>query len=134
MTDDERARFDALLEGVLSALPEQVMALLDEVPLIVLDEPTPDILRSLDVPEERWETEARTLCGLHSGYSLLERSVEVSGELPEQIHLFRRGTVHAAGGWHDERTLVGEIRITVLHEIGHHFGLDEEDLEQLGFG
>lgn len=134
MTSEERDRFDELLVGVLEALPGQVVALLEEVPLIVLDEPTPEILRSLEVPEELWEEESRTLCGLHSGHSLLEQSVEISGELPEQMHLFRRGTVHAAGGWLDEEALVEEIRITVLHEIGHHFGLDEEDLERLGYG
>ncbi len=134
MTDAERTRFDDLLEAVLNGLPAQVVALLDEVPLIVLDEPTPEILRSLDVPRELWAAEARTLCGLYSGHSVLERSVETSGELPEQIHIFRRGTVSAAGGWDDEHALVEEIQITVLHEIGHHFGLDEEDLERLGYG
>ncbi len=134
MTDAERARFDQLLEGVLEKLPVRVVALLDEVPLIVMDEPTPGLLRSLDLLPEQWATEARTLCGLYSGHSVLERSVEASGELPEQIHLFRRGTVRAAGGWLDERALADEIRITVLHEIGHHFGLDEEDLERLGYG
>lgn len=134
MTGAERERFDALLEAVLESLPVQIMELFEEVPLVVLDEPTPEILGSLEIPEQQWDEERRTLCGLHSGHSLLERSVEASGELPEQMHLFRRGTVHAAGGWQDEQLLADEIRITVLHEIGHHFGLDEDDLERLGYG
>jgi len=133
MTDAERERFDALVERVLERLPHSFAALLDEVPLIVLDEPTEEILDSLGVPPEQRRTEARTLCGLHSGSSLLEQSVEVSGELPEQIHLFRRGTIRAAGGWHDLAEVEEQIRVTVLHEIGHHFGLEEDDLDRLGY-
>lgn len=133
MNDRERDRFDALLERVLSELPEPVLAKLDEVPLIVLDEPTPEILRSLGVPPEQWRAEAATLCGLHSGWSLVERSVEMSGDLPDQMHLFRRGTIRAAGGWADEHAVAEEIRITVLHELGHHFGLEEDDLDELGY-
>lgn len=133
MTDAERERFDELLEGVLAGLPRPIAALLDEVPLIVLDEPPPEILESLGVPREQWRAEARTLCGLHSGSTLLEQSVETSGELPEQIHLFRRGTIRAAGGWGDRAEVVEQIRVTVLHEIGHHFGLEEDDLDRLGY-
>ncbi|MCC7388678.1 MAG: metallopeptidase family protein [Phycisphaerales bacterium] len=133
MDDRQRDRFDGLLERVLADLPEPILAMLDEVPLIVLDEPTPEILRSLGVPREQWRSEAATLCGLHSGWSIVEQSVERSGELPEQIHLFRRGTIRAAGGWGDEEAIAEEIRITVLHEIGHHFGLEEDDLDDLGY-
>jgi predicted Zn-dependent protease with MMP-like domain len=133
MNDALRERFDALLADVLGQLPPGIVSLLDEVPLIVLDEPTDRILRDLGVPPEDWDEERKTLCGLHSGHSILERSVEISGELPEQMHIFRRGTVHAAGGWGDEAALAEEIRVTVLHEIGHHFGLDEDDLERLGY-
>ncbi|MBK7404755.1 MAG: metallopeptidase family protein [Phycisphaerales bacterium] len=133
MRESERDRFDALLERVLGALPEGLLDLLDEVPLIVLDEPTPEMLRDLGVPRSQWTAEAHMLCGLHSGTMLTERSVEASGELPDQVHLFRRGIVRAAGGWDDEVALVEEIRVTVLHELGHHFGLDEEDLDRLGY-
>lgn len=131
--DRRRERFDALLEGVLERLPPGVLRLLDEVPLIVLDEPTPDMLVDLGVPREEWAEERRSLCGLHSGVSLIDQSVEVSGELPGQIHLFRRGIVRAAGGWDDEAKVEEEIRVTVLHEIGHHFGLEEDDLDRLGY-
>lgn len=134
VTDAERDRFDALLERVLGELPRTFLAMLDEVPLIVLDEPTPEILESLGVPRKQWRAESRTLCGLHSGSTLLEQSVEASGELPEQIHLFRRGTIRAAGGWGSEDEVAEEIRVTVLHEIGHHFGLEEDDLDRLGYG
>lgn len=134
MNEAERDRFDAILDRVLAALPDAILDLLDEVPLIVLDEPTEGILESLGVPPEERAEEAALLCGLHSGWSMLERSVEVSGDLPTQLHLFRRGTLHAAGGWDDERSVAEQIRITVLHEIGHHFGLEEDDLDNLGYG
>ena len=84
------------------------------------------------------------LCGLHSGIPLTERSVSDPGGEIETISLYRLGIVEAAGGWRrwqdDEGRSWGgidrvreEIRITLLHEIGHHFGLDEDDLERLGY-
>lgn len=85
------------------------------------------------------------LCGMHTGVALTERSVTHSGELPDVIQIFRRGILDAAGGWTECRDENGEeyggvariereIRITILHEIGHHFGLSESDLERLGYG
>jgi predicted Zn-dependent protease with MMP-like domain len=122
-----------MLEAVLGRMPARLLGLLDEVPLIVLDEPTPDLLRDLGIPRDAWREEAELLCGLHSGLSLLDQSVEISAELPEQIHVFRRGIVGAAGGWEHRDAIEEEIRVTLLHEIGHHFGLDEDDLESLGY-
>ncbi len=57
--------------------------------------------------------------------------------MPPQIHIFRDGIVEFAGGWHQkyaEDEIYEETRITLLHEIGHHFGLDEDDLTELGYG
>ena len=124
MTDDERRRFDEVLETVLEALPSGLQALLAEAPVIVEDRPSAQLLRELDLcPED-------LLCGLHTGTPLTERSVEHSPELPETIHLFREGILELAGDW---SLLQREIRITLLHEIGHHFGLDEDDLAELGY-
>jgi predicted Zn-dependent protease with MMP-like domain len=133
MDDAARDRFDAILERVLGRMPAALLDLLDEVPLIVLDEPTPDLLQALGVPPEEWDEESRSLCGLHSGLTRLDQSVEHSGELPEQIHLFRRGILETAGGWGRPREIEEEIRVTLLHEIGHHFGLEEDDLDRLGY-
>ena len=89
----------------------------------------------MGVPRDMWKEEAETLCGLHTGTMLTERSIEHSGDLPTDIHLFRDGIVEAAGGWEQGRERVAqEIRITLLHEIGHHYGLEEDDLDRLGFG
>lgn len=146
MTDAERDRFDALLEDCLAALPPKIRELIDEVPIVVLDRPPPEMVKELQAdgtlepgadPDE--------LCGLHSGVAITDRSIEdpggwgllnEHGSGPEQIHLFRVGIIDLAGGWDDPNAdddVYEEIRITVLHEIGHHFGLDEDDLEQLGY-
>jgi len=123
MTASERRRFDELLEAVLATLPPRLHALLDEAPLIVEDHPSPALCAELGIgPDD-------VLCGLHSGTPLTERSVETD-EFPETIHLFREGILDHADGWDRVRE---EIRITVLHEIGHHFGLDEDDLAELGY-
>lgn len=130
MSPKERARFDSLLEEVLDALPAHIRRLLDDVPLIVDDRPSPAILQSMGMgPEE-------SLCGLHTGVPITERSVEHSGVMPDEIRIFREGILEIAGGWDQEEAddwVFDEIWVTVLHEMGHHFGLDEKDLEQLGY-
>lgn len=137
MRDDQREIFDDLLDGVVAELPERVHGLLAEVPIIVDDEPPGAVLRDL---VREWADDGVTaeelrdeLCGLHTGIPLTEMSVEANVDLPEEIRLFRRGIVMHAGGWSDVESIRREIAITVLHEIGHHFGLDEDDLESLGY-
>ncbi len=139
MSPRHRSRFDRLLERVLADLPPRIHALLEEAPVIVEDRPSPKLMREMQVesPDD--------LCGLHSGTPLTERSVAEGSDLPETIHLFREGIVAQAGGWveyDDEETgerlggeeaIAREIRITLLHEIGHHFGLEEDDLAELGY-
>lgn len=129
-----RALFDRMLEDELAQLPEPARALLEEVPVVVDDEPTAKLLAELGMePDE-------DLCGLQSGVMLTERSVEQSGELPEQVHLLREPIIRLARdlaaergvGFEDE--LRRQVHITLLHEIGHHFGLDEDQLDDLGYG
>lgn len=131
----ERARFDALLEDVLEAIPPALKALIEEMPVVVDDEPSREILIEMgedpDAPDA-----AESLCGLHTGVAFTEQSVESSGELPSEVRLFRRGIIAEAGGWDgddaDDR-VYEQIWITLLHEIGHQYGLDEDDLEELGY-
>lgn len=132
MTEDQRQVFDALVDEAMENLPEPLRELVDEVPVIVLDRPTRAMLRDLGLSP----ADGDEICGLHTGRGITERSVEHSGELPEHIHIFRIGIVNTAGGWHAPEAqdrVYEEIMITILHEIGHHFGLDEDDLEQLGY-
>ena len=135
MTQEQRDRFDALMQDVLDGLGEKIDGLLEEIAVVVLDEPDPQMLRDLGIDPGDQEA-LDELCGLHTGTSLTERSVEHSADLPTTIHLFRRGIVSLAGGWEQpgaDDEIYEEIRITLLHEIGHHYGLDEDDLEELGY-
>lgn len=141
MTNAERERFDALLEEVIEGLPDRLHAMLEEVPLIVDDRPEPELVQrlaqefgeDLSAPDAAEEF-ASELCGLHSGPMITERSVEDAGVVPEDIRIFREGIINLAGGWAaGDDAIYEEIAVTLLHEIGHHFGLDEEDLEALGF-
>jgi len=122
----ERARFDALLEAVMTRLPPELLGLLDEVAVIVEDRPSRELLDELG-------EDASDLLGLHTGTPFTEQGVDFT-ETPPTIHLFREGIVDHAGGWEaGDDAVRTEIRITLLHEIGHQFGLDEDDLERLGY-
>ncbi|GIW74255.1 MAG: hypothetical protein KatS3mg103_0777 [Phycisphaerales bacterium] len=132
--DAQRRRFDRLLEAILERLPAQVQDVLEEVPLHVMDQPDRAILEDLGIGPDEAPRAVEELCGLHTGFMLTERPLELDAILPEQIHLFRRGIARMAGGWQaPDETLAEQIRITLLHEIGHHFGLDEDDLDRLGY-
>lgn len=139
MDDRLRRQFDLWFEQVLEALPEAVRAMLEETPVIIEDRPSPRLLEELGL-----EGGADTLCGLHEGTPITQRSVEHGHDGPESIYLFREGIIEEAGGWQpwidDDGTRWGgaaaireQIRITLLHEIGHHYGLEEDDLDQLGY-
>lgn len=135
MTPRQQREFDEILQRVIDSLPEHIAELLDEVPVIVQDRPSPDQLRDLDI-DPADEDEVLSLCGLHTGIPNTDRSVDAT-DMPSDIHLFRDGILDLVGGWDvpDARELLEEeIRITLLHEIGHQFGLDEDDLDRLGYG
>lgn len=123
-----RDRFDSLLENVLEELPGFVRTQLDEVPVIVEDEPSEEILEEMGLPGG----EPSDLCGLHSGIPLTERTPSAPSAQGSSILIFRGPILRLADG--SEEALAEEIRITLLHEIGHHFGFSEEDLEEMGYG
>ena len=137
MNAHTRDYFDGQLEGVLSRLPASVRALLDKVPLHVEDQPSHETMEELGVTSEE------LLCGLYTGIPLTERSVEHSGSLPDVVTIYRKGILHLAVRRNgavrrdeqiSEKELQRQIRITVLHELGHHHGLSEQDLTDLGYG
>jgi predicted Zn-dependent protease with MMP-like domain len=127
MKQTKRDRFDSLLESVLQELPEFVRKQLEEIPVIVEDEPSPELLEEMGLEEGESD-----LCGLHSGVPLTERAPTIPSVQGSSILLFRGPILRLASG--DEKTLEEEIRITLLHEIGHHFGFSEEELEEMGYG
>src|SRR6476661_7267236 len=120
-----KAKFAELVERALSELPPQFASALEEMRLEIRDRPTRKELKSVGLDEDN------LLLGLYHGVALPDRSVEHSGRMPDVIYIFQEDCEQACDS---EEELVREVRITVLHEIGHHFGLDEDDLESLGYG
>ncbi len=125
---NEREQFDQYLEKLIAALPPDVRELLEEVPLIVEDEPSPKLLKEMGIEVRLGESD---LCGLHSGVPLDERSVMSQSEGLEQIYLFR-GPIFRLADWRP-KGVEKQIRITLLHELAHRFGFDEEELKALGY-
>lgn len=125
-----RRRFDEELERVLAELPPLVHELIAKVPLHVEDYPSERIMRRLRV---RYGDQ---LCGLFTGIPLSDKSIEHSGTLPDVVTIYREGILARAVG-RDGRISVKrlrkEIRITILHELGHYHGLNEGDLRQMGY-
>jgi len=126
-----RRRFDEVLEQVLAEMPPLVHELIDRVPLHVEDYPSADVMA---------RTGARRrdqLCGLFTGIPITNKSIQHSGTLPDVVTVYREGILHAArdgsGRVRAER-LRKEIRITLLHELAHFHGLDEDELRELGYG
>jgi predicted Zn-dependent protease with MMP-like domain len=119
-----KAQFYKLVEAALEELPEQFAAFLEEVPLEVRDQPDESQLRSARVGRNG------LLLGLYVGRPRTVRSVEDSGTMPDVIYIFQRPIETVCNS---EEQLIRQVRVTVLHEIGHHFGLSEADLERLGY-
>ncbi len=126
LTPIQRRRFDDILDQLVAELPPNIHDVLEEVPLIVEDEPSDLILRTMDI-----DPRTTDLCGLHWGVPLTKRSVDMLPGLPDRMMLFRGPILRVAGRRRSE--LETQIRITLLHEIGHHFGLNEDDLAKLGY-
>jgi predicted Zn-dependent protease with MMP-like domain len=131
MTPRDREKFDRVLEKVLADLPASVHQILDEVPLIVEDRPSEEIMREMEV------SEPDELCGLYDGVPLSEPEVRPHRLQPDGIMIFREGILACATderGRVHQNELRDQIRITILHEVGHHHGLTEEELDELGYG
>lgn len=125
-----RAEFDRVLEAVIEALPDPVRAILADIPVIVEDEPAAWVLAELGLGRD--EGSPSDVCGLHSGIPLTEQG-KVFGDspAPQAIHLFRGPIERLARG--RAAALRRQIKITLLHEIGHHHGLTEQELKELGY-
>ncbi len=122
-----KAKFGQLVERALAELPEQFAELLEEVPIQIETRPPKRLLRSLGMDDDE------LLLGLYQGANL-ENRVEVEGRgtpVPNHILIFQEDHELACD---NPAELVEEIRKTVLHEIGHHFGMDEDDLDEVGYG
>jgi predicted Zn-dependent protease with MMP-like domain len=111
----DRASFEALVDEALDQIPDEIAGLVRNVVVLVEDDPP------RDEPD---------LLGLYVGVALPDRSGDHTG-LPDRITIFRRPLLAMC---RDGDELVREVRVTVVHEIAHHFGIDDERLHRLGYG
>jgi predicted Zn-dependent protease with MMP-like domain len=114
--DMEPERFDLLVDQALDGIPDELARLVRNVVVLVEDEP----------PEDEPD-----LLGLYDGIALTERWGDPMMELPDRIFIFRGPLLDFCD---TEAQLVEEVRITVVHEIAHHFGIDDRRLHELGYG
>jgi len=114
--------FEGLVAEALDLIPAEFRPYLDNVEIIVEDWPSPELLSAMDIPEEEG------LYGLYSGTPLPERPFDHAG-LPDRITLYRQALLE---DFPDRDELRREVALTVLHEVAHHFGIDEDRLEELG--
>ena len=120
-----KREFEMLVEEALADLPEAFAEFLEEVPIEIQTRPSKKLLREIGLEEDE------LLMGLYRGVDRTRRSVEDSGRLPDVIYIFQEDHELVC---RSREQLMTEVRNTVLHEIGHHFGLSEEDLDRLGYG
>lgn len=113
-----REEFEALVERAVERLPSEFAELVENVAIVVEDEPDPEILREMGFgPDEE-------LLGLYQGVPLTERETGYFA-LPDQVSLYRGPLLRIC---HSRRELLGEIRDTLVHELGHYFGLSDEEM------
>jgi len=120
-----KAEFAQIVQTAIDELPEQFADAVEDAAIEVMDRPTARQLSKLGTKK------GGLLLGLYSGVPRTKRSVEDSGRLPDAIYLFQQNIETVCDS---EEELVEQTRVTLLHEIGHYFGMDEDDLTELGYG
>ena len=110
-----RERFEALVDQALDEIPDELANLVRNVVVLVEDE----------APEDDPD-----LLGLYDGVALTERAANHALELPDRIFVYRNNLLDMCDS---EEELVEEVNITVVHEIAHHFGIDDDQLHELGY-
>ncbi|MCO1657931.1 metallopeptidase family protein [Pseudonocardia humida] len=110
-----RRRFEELVSDALDSVPAELSAQMDNVVVLVEDR----------------NDEEPALLGLYHGVALTERTSSYGGVLPDRISIYREAILDVCA---DEDEVVHEVTVTVVHEIAHHFGIDEQTLHDLGWG
>ena len=122
MSEEE---FAAVVEQAIARVPAEIRAALDNMVITVQDRPSAELLEDLGfAPDEE-------LFGVYSGIPLNERSATEPPLYPDIIHIFRAPLENYC---RSRRELLEEIEITVVHEIAHYLGFDDDQLERLGYG
>jgi predicted Zn-dependent protease with MMP-like domain len=110
-----RAEFEGLVADALDTIPVELLSAMDNVVVLVDG-------RHPDEPD---------LLGLYEGIALTERTSDYGGVLPDRITIFQDAILDICA---DPAEVVREVAITVVHEVAHHFGIDEDTLHDLGWG
>lgn len=118
----ERARFEQLVADALGTIPSRFRRAMSNIAIVVEDEPSSELLRDLDIEPPD------TLFGLYQGTPLTERGWQYGNALPDRILLFQGPHEREA---QDDEDLVCSVAETLIHEIGHYFGLSEEEIEEI---
>jgi len=113
--DMPRDRFEELVAAALDRVPAELAALMDNVVVLVEDEPP---------------THDPDLLGVYVGTPLTDRGAGYTMALPDRITVFRLPTLAMCDS---EEEVVAEVQVTVIHEIAHHFGIDDHRLDELGY-
>ncbi len=121
LSDEE---FAEVVEEALQSIPPGFHHYLQEIAVDIEDEPDAATCRELKLRSPR------ELLGLYQGTPITDRHVTDSGRFPERIIIYQRNLERMC---RSRQQMVAEIRKTVLHEVGHHFGLNERQLRELGF-
>ncbi|MCV7283079.1 metallopeptidase family protein [Mycolicibacterium flavescens] len=111
----EPQRFEDLVSEALDLIPLKLARALDNVVVLV----------------EARNDEEPDLLGLYEGVALTERDSWYAGSLPDTITIYREALLDVCDS---EEQVVEEVAITVIHEIAHHFGIDDDRLHELGWG
>jgi predicted Zn-dependent protease with MMP-like domain len=111
--------FDSLVEQALDGLPEEFADLLDNVAVMVEEEPDPAVIESLGLDPSR-----STLLGLYQGVPQPRRDTYYSA-LPDRVTIYRGPILRHC---RDRRDIIRQVRDTVVHELGHHFGLGDGEM------
>ena len=121
MSDDE---FELVVDEAIQSIPDGFHQYMQDIVVDVEDMPDEETCRDMGIRDPR------SLLGLYRGVPLTDRHVEDSGRLPDRIVIYKRNLERMCP---DRETLRREIRITVLHEVGHYLGFDEDYLAEKGY-
>ncbi len=114
--DMSRERFEELVGEALDEVPVELLNVMNNVVILVEDRPA-------DGSDD--------LLGLYEGHALTDRGWDYAGVLPDRITIYRLPTLKVC---ESEADVIDEVAITVVHEIAHHFGIDDHRLHELGWG
>jgi predicted Zn-dependent protease with MMP-like domain len=117
-----RDRFRALVQEALAGIPQEFRDALENIAIVVEDEPTREQLAEVGIEPPD------TLYGLYEGTPLTERGWADGNRLPDKVTLFQRPIEEDS--YDEDDTIIG-IGETLIHEIGHYFGLSEEEIEEI---